>query len=148
MKLRAWILPLILFFPFAQISLAQNEDWGVVKQLPQGQKVKVVTTDGKSHTSALESVTDDSIQLKNFTASKQDVKQVLMLSGGHRGRHALIGAAIGAGVGLGIGVKLDDDSYTQNKAKEIAIPGLAALGALIGVALPSHGKWREVYRGK
>ncbi|MGB6975295.1 MAG: hypothetical protein WBD67_11485 [Terracidiphilus sp.] len=153
MKLRYWILPLLLLAPLAQISQAQNDDWPVVKQLPHGQKIKVVTADGKSHKGAVESVTDDSILLKNNqTFKKQDVRQVLMRKGGHRGRNALIGAAIGAAAGLGIGAALDSGGKGEivnfgNKGIAIATPGLAAVGLLIGAALPSHGKWFEVYRG-
>lgn len=150
MKLRYWILPLVLFVPLAQISPAQGDDWVVVKQLPHGQKVKVVTADGKSHQGAVESVTDDAIHLENnFTAQKQDVRRVLMHSGGHRGRHALIGAAIGAGAGLVTGAALDSGSkgFFGKAGIAIATPGFAAVGLLIGLALPSHGKWHEVYPG-
>ena len=150
MRLRHWILPLVLCVLILQKAPAQNNDWGVVKQLPQGQKIKLVTADRKSHQGAVQSVTDDSIQLENgFTAARQDVRRVLIQSGGHRGRNALIGGAIGAGVGLGIGAGIDSGlgGYSRNGGKEVATPAFAVVGIVIGALLPSHG-WHEVYRGR
>lgn len=146
MKIRVWILPVVLCALFAQQALAQSDDWGVVEQLKQGQPVKITTLNGKSHAGAVQSVTDHSIQLENnFSAGRQDVRRVQIRSGGHRGRNAAIGAAIGAGAGAGIGASLH--SYGENKVIGIGAAGFAGVGLLIGLAVPSHG-YHEVYRRK
>ena len=85
------------------------------------------------------------------TLSRENIRSVSVKHNGHRGRHALIGAAIGAGAGLGIGVAIDNDCTknlivcTGNKGKAILTPAFAVIGAAIGAALPA-GRWREVYR--
>ena len=149
MRLRHWILPLVLCIPIIQVAPAQSDDWGGVKQLPQGQKIKVVTADGRSHQGAVRSVTDDAIQLENnFTAAKQDVRRVQIRHGGHRVRNALIGAGVGAGAGAAIGARLDskNNGFVGNYGVAIGTPAFAGVGPLIGAVLPSHGRWHEVYR--
>jgi hypothetical protein len=150
MKLLRWVLPLVLFVPFAQFTQAQSDDWGIVKQLPQGQKVKVVTADRKSHQGAVQSVTDNSIQLENgFTAAKQDVRIVLIGHGGHHLRNAVIGAGIGAGTGAGVGAAFDSQSgFWGNNGVKVGVPAFAVVGLAIGAVIPSHGRWHEVYRAR
>ena len=134
---------------------AQNPAWDSLKQVTNGQKIRVVLTDKKSYTGELRSVSDDAIVIHTNGADqsvpRQSVKQVYSRRPGHRGRHALIGAAIGAGAGLGTGAAIDADCSPQsivctgNKGKAIATPLFGLLGAAIGAALPTGG-WQEIYR--
>lgn len=134
-------------------SAAQSGGWESVKQLPQGQEVKVVLNDGKSYRGTLQSASDESVVVSSAggsqTFGQQDVRRVLSRSRGHRGRHILIGAAVGAGAGLGIGAGIDggqgQGAWFPNAGKEIFTPVGAVLGAVIGGVLPASG-WREVYR--
>jgi hypothetical protein len=138
----------------SQFSLAQRGDWENVKQLPQGQDVKVRLLNGKSYRGPIQSVTDDRIILgSGQSVQKPDVQKVLSKGRSHRGRHALIGAGIGAAAGLGFGAAVDNDCTktsffcTGNSGKAIATPLFAVVGLAIGAALPSS-RWHEVYRGK
>lgn len=105
--------------------------------------------------SRFESVTDDAIVIHTNgaeqTFSRSSVQKAFSQRPGHRGRHALIGAAIGAGAGLGTGAAIDHDCSRQsivctgNKGKAILTPVFGLIGAGIGAALPAGG-WQEIYR--
>lgn len=154
MNLRRWILPIAIFVSLSQLSFAQTDDWAIVKQLSSGQKVKVVTADGKSHVGDVQLVTDDAIRIGNDqTIQKQEVRRVQLQIPGHRGRNVLIGAGIGAGVGLGLGAaagcgKGDWCFVSRGQAIAVGAPLFAGIGAGIGAFLPSHARWHEVYSNK
>ncbi|HKW33994.1 MAG TPA: hypothetical protein VJN92_13375, partial [Candidatus Acidoferrum sp.] len=134
---------------------AQNPAWDSLKQLTNGQKIRVVLNDTKSYKGEFRSISDEAILIHTRGADqsvlRQSIKQVYSKRPGHRGRHALIGAAIGAGAGLGTGAAIDADCSPQsivctgNKGKAILTPLFGLLGAAIGAALPA-GNWQEVYR--
>lgn len=154
MGLRWWTLLIAGFVLASRFSVAQDSDWESVKQLPQGQEVKVVVDGGRSYRGTLQSITDDVIELGNDHAvPRRAVRRVLSKNRGHRGRNALIGAAIGGGAGLGVGAAVDNGCSrtsffcTGNRGKAIATPLFGILGLAIGAALPS-GSWHEVYRSK
>ena len=97
---------------------------------------------------------ENSLVCASLRGSADLCSKLSLLQGrGHRGRHALIGAAIGAGVGLGKGASIDSDCSatavvcTENKGKAIGAPLFALLGAGIG-ALPPAGGWQELYRAR
>jgi len=137
------------------LNAAQNSAWDTLKQLTPGQQIRVIMNDSKSYRGEFQSVTEEAIVIHtkegDQTLARQNVKLVSSRRPGHRGRHALIGAAIGGGVGLGIGAAVDADCSPQsfvctgNKGKAIATPVLGLLGAGIGALLPA-GSWRQLYR--
>ncbi len=150
-------LALVFFGLLTSSSLCagQNPAWDILKQLAPGQQIRVVLNDSKSYKGEFQSITDDVIVLHakggDQTLARQSVKSVSSRRPGHRGRHALIGAAIGAGAGLGFGAAVDADCSPQsvictgNKGKAIGTPVLGLLGAGIGALLPTGG-WQELYR--
>lgn len=77
---------------------AQNPAWDSLKQVTSGQKIRVVLNDTKSYTGEFRSVSDEAIVIHTRGADqsvpRQSVKQVYSKRPGHRGRHALTGAAI------------------------------------------------------
>ena len=108
---RKMVLTLLGVAIITHLSSAQSSGWESVKQLPQGQEVKVALNDGKSYRGTLQSASDESVVISsasvNQTIAQQDVRRVLSRSRGHRGRHILIGTAVGAGAGLGVGAGID-----------------------------------------
>ena len=138
------------------LRAADNSDWANLKQLTPGQKTKVSLTDGKSYQGDLQSLSDDAVVLHfatgDQTFARQTVQRVSIKRNGHRGRHALIGAAIGAGAGLGFGIAVDNCSptvivCTGNKGKGILTPAFALIGAGIGALLPARA-WQVIYRSR
>lgn len=149
MCLRRWILPIVVFVSFSRLSFAQTNDWAVVTHLLPGLKVKLVTTDGRSHVGNVRSVTEDGIQIgKAQLIPKQHVRQVLLMSPNHRGRNALIGLGIGGGLGFASSMTCTGEGFDWGKSACAAtfIPFMGAVGAGIGALVPSHSKWQEVYR--
>jgi hypothetical protein len=150
-----WVLPLLGLFITSSLRGAENPAWNNLKQLSSGQQVRVVLSGQKSVKGQLQSVTDEAITIRangaDQTISRSSVQQVLSRRPGHRGRHALIGAAIGAGAGLGTGAAIDSNCSSQsivctgNKGKAILTPVFGLIGAGIGALLPAGG-WRQVYR--
>jgi hypothetical protein len=134
---------------------AENPAWNNLKQLSPGQQIRVVLNSKKSLKGQFQSITDDAIIVHasgaDQTLSRPSVQQVSSRRPGHRGRHALIGAAIGAGAGLGTGAAIDADCSPQsivctgNKGKAILTPVFGLIGAGIGALLPAN-RWQEVYR--
>ena len=149
------VLPLLGLLVSSSLFGAENPAWNNLKQLSPGQGIRVVLNSKKSFKGQFQSVTDDAIIIRadraDRTLSRSSVQQVSSRRIGHRGRHALIGAAIGAGAGLGVGAAIDNDCTrtsfmcTGNKGKAILTPVFGLLGAGIGALLPSGG-WQEIYR--
>lgn len=137
------------------LHAAQNPAWDALKQLAPGQQIRVIMNDSRSYKGGFESVTDDVIVIHtkggDRTLERQSVKLVSSRQAGHRGRHALIGAAVGAGAGLGMGTAIDADCSPQaifctgNRGKAILTPAFGLIGAGIGALLPA-GSWQELYR--
>jgi hypothetical protein len=153
----ALLLPLLSLAAGPSLQAAEKSDWDNLKQVALGQTIKVIATDGKSSPSDLQSVSDDALVLRlaggDRSFPRDTVQRVSIKRNGHRGRHALIGAAIGAGAGLGAGIAIDNDCSptsivcTGNKGKAVLTPAFALLGAGIGALLPAGG-WREFYRSR
>lgn len=151
MCLRVWVRPLVLSVCFAQLSLAQTSQWAVVSQLAPGQKVKVETTDGKSHVGKVQSVSSDGIQIgKEQLIQKSEIQRVRLWNPGHHGRNALYGLGLGAGFGIAVGTSCGGKDYFFSKGAcmAVAAPLFGGVGAAIGAVLPSSGSWHEVYRSK
>ena len=153
----ALLLPLLSLAAGPLLRAAEKSDWGNLKQVALGQPIKVLATDGKSSQGDFQSVSDDALVLRlaggDRSFPRDTVQRVSIKRNGHRGKHALIGAAIGAGGGLGAGIPIDHDCSptsivcTGNKGKAILTPAFALLGAGIGALLPAGG-WREIYRSR
>jgi hypothetical protein len=145
----------VAFVTAPTLRASDDSDWANLKQLASGLKAKVSLSDGKSYKGHLQLVTEDAVVLHSASGEqsfpRKTVQRVSIQRKGHRGRHALIGAAIGGGAGLGFGAAIDNDCSstsivcTGNKGKGILTPALALLGAGIGALLPSGG-WQEIYR--
>jgi hypothetical protein len=146
------LLPLLVS---SSLHGAENPAWANLNQLSPGQQVRVVVNGKKSFKGQFQSVADDAVVFHSKgadqTLSRSNVQEVSLRRPGHRGRHALIGAAIGAGAGLGTGAAIDNDCSSQsivctgNKGKAILTPVFGLIGAGIGSILPA-GSWQEVYR--
>ena len=149
------VLPLLGLLITSPLRGAENPGWNNLKQLSSGQQIRVVLNGKKSFKSQFQSITDDAIIIHangaDQTLSRSSVQEVSSRRPGHRGRHALIGAAIGAGAGLGTGAAIDNDCSresivcTGNNGKAILTPVFGLIGAGIGALLPAGG-WQEVYR--
>lgn len=150
MRLFRFFLPLAIFAFLFQASSAQSTDWAIVQQLAPSQKVKIVTTDGKSRMGTARSITDEGIQIgKEQPIPRGDVQQILLWSPGHHGRNALVGLAIGAGIGVGFGASCGKDSFvSRTGCIAVGAPLFGGVGAGIGALIPSRGQWREIYRSK
>jgi hypothetical protein len=138
----------------ARPSMAQNDNWQVLKALHPNQQIRVSLRAGGTHKGALQEVSDATLTVSDGQALKrEDIQRVWVKRPGHRGKHALIGAGIGAGVGLGLGAGIDNSCSansiicTGNRGKAIGTPLFALIGAGIGAALPTGG-WEEVYRSR
>jgi hypothetical protein len=149
------VLPLLGLLIGSSLCGAENPAWNNLKQLSPGQRVRIVLNSKESFKGQFQSITDDAIIVRadgaDQTLSRSNVQQVSSRRPGHRGRHALIGAAIGAGAGLGTGAAIDNNCSgssivcTGNRGKAILTPLFGLLGAGIGALLPAGG-WQEIYR--
>jgi len=129
---------------------AQSPSWDTLKQLTAGRQIRVVSNDSKSYKGQFQALTGDAIVIHSKgadqTVPRQSVKLISSKRPGHRGRHALIGAAIGAGAGLSTGGAIASGCFcTANQVRAVATPLFGVLGAAIGAALPTGG-WQELYR--
>jgi len=139
------------------LGAVEKSDWGSLKQIAGGQTIKVTVKDGASSRGAFQSATEDALVLRvageDRSIRRDTVRRVSLKTNGHRGKHALIGAAIGAGGGLGAGIAIDNDCSatsivcTGNKGKAILTPVFALIGAGVGALLPA-GEWHEIYRAR
>lgn len=152
MCLCRWFLLVTFLASSSHLLLGQTSEWAVVTQLTPGQKVKVLTVDGKSYTGKVHSVSENAIQVgKSDLISRPDVRAVQIWSPGYHGRNALVGLAIGAGIGAGLGAGAcggRDAFVSRGECVAVGIPFFGGLGTGVGVLLPSSGKWHEVYRIK
>jgi hypothetical protein len=150
------VLPLLLVPGFSLAQPLQN-NWDNLRQLAQGQQIRIVLNDAKSYSGQFQSVTADGIVLRlgkdSQTFERQDVLRVSTRGTSHRGRNALIGLAVGAGTGVIVGVaspELGQGKCAQGScvdAGAVSIPGFwgGVLGAGLGAVIPTGG-WHDVYR--
>ena len=133
------------------VSRAQNSNaWVALNALRANEKIEVVEASLKQHKGMFVAVSEESITLRenaaDQTLKKENVMRVTALDKGHHWRNALIGGAVGAGVGAGVGAAAAGKCFctTGQAVKAVALVGLA-VGAVVGVALPSHD---TIYRVK
>ena len=148
MRFSRWILSVAVLASLSPIAFGQTSDWGILRQLVPGQKVKVETADGKTHVGKVESTTDGVLQLrKDQLLQRQDVQRVSIWNSGHHGRNALVGLGAGAAFGIAAGASCGTDSIvSRGQCMAVGAPLFGGVGAGIGALLPSHGGWREIYR--
>jgi hypothetical protein len=154
-KYARYLAPLVLLLSTggAAAIAADGVDWAGVKQLSPGQETRVSLIDGKSYQGAVVSANDETLVIHlaaaDRTLARENIRRVSVKRNGHRGRHALVGAAIGAGAGLGIGAAIDSScsGFCDNKGKPLGAALFALLGAGVGALLPAGG-WQEIYRSR
>jgi hypothetical protein len=133
-------------------AAAQTGNWQAVEALPEGTAVQVQVPAGSTHGQlGVVSETDLTLNLKGGQRmfAREDIRQVSVRKPGHRGRNALIGLAIGAGAGTALALAAASGGGGLFKAHAIppVVGGPAALGTMIGAALPSGG-WTAVYKAR
>src|SRR5487761_568383 len=83
----------LMFSP--AVRAAQKSDWGAVKQLSEGQQIRIVLNDGKSYGGEFRSANDEAISARlngdDQTFNRPSVRRISSKGVGHRGRNALIG---------------------------------------------------------
>ena len=159
MKRATLALVSLLLVPVFGLGECAQDCWDDLKQLAQGQQIRIVLNDAKSYTGQFQSVTDAGIVVRLATGDqafeRQSVLRVSAQGKSHRGRNALIGLAVGTGAGIIVGVaspELGQGKCAQGScvnAASIALPGVvgAVVGAGLGTAIPTHG-WHDVYRAR
>jgi len=132
---------------------SQQNDWGAVRGVPVGTKVRIETRDGQGREGQLSSVSDSVVSITRSGAperiARADVRRLYTVDGGRsRGKSTAIGAAIGAGAGAGgAGILLGatGGSDETNAVFAIGIAIGAAIGAGIGAALGRGSKRTLIY---
>ena len=127
---------------------AQN-DWDALLRISPAQETMVQTDDGKRHSGAFVSYTDDAVIIqtrKGQLSFEQPRVRLITARLTPRARSARKGAIIGAGVFAGIGVVLS----TQLEGNRAGLAGATAsvgagLGALVGL---NHNTMTIIYRKK
>lgn len=141
-----WVLLCALAIPCLSFSQTDQSSWKNLNSLRAGEQITVVAAHSQKYIGTFATVSDDAIKLDGpggeVTVQRTDVKRVT-LQKNKRLRNALILAGVGAGVGAGIGAAVGGNHgglCCANRAKLVpAFAGaLAALGAVIGAAIPSH----------
>ena len=122
---------------------AQQSDWGRLRELQPGQKVVVLTTDGKFAEGPWQTWSENGlgIQKRNRSHSipMNTVRRVSVQQKGSRMRSALIGAAVGFGVAFPFGAAWAGYIVDRNSPPLSTRLGLGAgvgmFGAGIGAAI-------------
>jgi hypothetical protein len=155
--MRPIFVPALLAATLAATAAAQQAkpaaNWANLDNLVTGAEIRVTLATGKTLRGFVQRVTPESLAINATTSqetlSRQDIRRVALKRPGHRGRNTLIGLAIGTGAGLAAGAAVDSKAgrgaWFPNAGKAVFSPAGAAIGTVVGVALPTGG-WREVYR--
>ncbi len=134
-------------------------NWESLKELANGQQIRVVLNDAKAYTGQLQAVSDEALVIRtgggDQTFERQSILRVSSPGKSHRGRNALIGLAVGAGAGVAVGVaspELGQGKCAQGSCTNAASAALggfvgAAVGTGLGAVLPTGG-WHDVYRAQ
>jgi hypothetical protein len=145
----------LLAFALAAAAQSPAQNWDNIKALAVGTLVRIAvgsrTVDGN-----LQNVSDDSLAVNSGKGqemfTRQEVVRVSVKKKDHRRRNALIGLGIGAGVGAVLGGAASCNSGggfpciakpSEGTLVGIGAFGVGAVGALVGVLLPTGG-WRKV----
>jgi hypothetical protein len=149
-------LPLVLTL-IAGCLAAQVRDeraWSNLKQIKEGQKVRIVTMDLKSVQGGFLSYSEQAIRVrteedKEIAVPRGDVFRVTGLYKTRRAKRILIGMGIGAGVGAAAGGIADLRRHAETGEAlwltELGLTIGAGAGAGIGAAMPAHP---TVYRAE
>jgi hypothetical protein len=149
-KLRV-LLTLALLCAVGTAAQAQDRsDWQSLAALHAGDKVRLSLKSGPTE-GGFQSWTPEQVTVGAVTAKKEDVLKIELYSqGGGLGRRKK--ALIGFGVGFGIGAAARGDcqpgySYfcpTRVGLGEVGGGLGAAIGLVIGAALPAHPRTRQI----
>jgi hypothetical protein len=140
-------LLLLFALAIASVSIAQTDQhsWASLGGLQPGQRIQVFETDSKTLSGTFVSFSDAAIAVRNGAGDQsvpmQNVRNVKLAKGNHRGRNTLIGAAIGVGVGAGITAAVWEHSgWLGGKGNGAAVGAVIGglVGAVVGVSSPSH----------
>jgi len=120
--------------------------WDNLRQVREGQKVRIVRMDLKSHEGAFRGYTGDGIRIDtgqgDITVLRADVFRVTALYNTRRAKRVLLACAIGAGAGLAVGAIADARRMSELGEEHFgAVLGLmigAGAGAAAGLAVPEH----------
>ena len=158
-KLLAFTFTILLGLSQPLLLLGQTvpvqNDWATVEALTPGVKLLVETKDGKKLKGKLGSVSVATLSLTGNnpagSINKDDIQKIYRLSGGSRGKAALIGTAVGAGVGAGgaaiaLGSTGGSDDTTGIVAKGVLIG--AVIGAVLGLVVGKGSRRVLVYEAK
>jgi hypothetical protein len=149
---KIWIAVCILGVSCTLQGQHRPADWGNLKALNSGDRIRVRELDSTKVAGNFLSVSDTEISMETHGATqnirKQDVESVKLMKNKHRLRNTLIVGGVGAGVGAGIGAGLHHGCpSSQTFCLDIggrALPaGVGAVvgllgGATVGALLPSH----------
>jgi hypothetical protein len=147
----------LLVFALAAAAQSPAQNWDNVKALAVGTLVRIAVG-SRTVGGNLQNVSDDSLAFNSGKGqemfTRQEVVRVSVKKSDHRRRDALIGLGIGAGVGalFGGAASCETGGHVPCISKPsrgtlvgIGAFGVGAVGALVGVLLPTGG-WREVYK--
>jgi len=130
---------------------SDRADWTNLRQLVQGEEIRVVLNDGKSFRARFETFSEEAMVVSVATGrealARKDVLRVSTQGPPHVRRNMVIGMAIGAVAGAGA-VALTC-RHTECKGPVGGIGALLGIpvGALVGGVMPT-GRWQDVYRAR
>ncbi|MGH9394699.1 MAG: hypothetical protein ACRD1E_11060, partial [Terriglobales bacterium] len=157
--MRAWgvlaVAAMVVFWAVPLRAQADGGAWSRLSQLAPGQAIKVDLNHGHALQGGFERASEDALVVSvsgtETSLAKADVARVEEARGGHRKRHALIGAGLGVVAGLGycaaagnsiIGCR---DTTPRAKGWLVSVGFFGAVGAIVGALIPGRG-WQELYR--
>ncbi len=147
--MRKWIIvqssaAAVLLSILPQICLAGDaSDWKNVSQIQAGEKIQVVREKMKTVNGRFESFSEDSITVRQESASvvvpKGEVVRVSITGQSHRLRNLAIGAAAGTGAGVLLG-HLGTQRWNGGREGVFIVSALVGLGcgAAIGATIPGY----------
>jgi len=118
-------------------------DWKNVSQLQAGEKIRVVRENMKTVNGRFESFTEDSITVRQESATvvvpKGEVVRVSITSRSHRLRNLALGAVAGAGAGVLLG-HLGTQRWNGGREGVLVASALVGLGCgtAVGATIPDY----------
>jgi hypothetical protein len=114
--------------------------WQDVQALAHGAKVEVTRKTGPPVSGSVGTVSADSISVvtkqQEVSVPRADISRVIARRKGRAKWIGLtIGAGAGAGIGAAVGARLANESAGDIDIKAASVAGVAAAGALIGLAI-------------
>jgi len=140
---------LLLLFVAANLALAA--DWDVVRQIPSGDRIEIVTSDGVRARGAFLSAAADEAVIRDESGERSfgraEVRRVRVYDPGRRIRRGLLWTAVGAGVGAAGGVAACPGCPNEGSGYKFVGPGIG-IGAGIGALGFLSSPYRTIYKSK